>query len=54
MSCGWLLGHHWEKWKVINSGKISYKGQVKGTFIIQQRTCLICGRTQTDMEKATI
>lgn len=52
MGCFWK--HNWSKWKIIEEGdRVSdiTKGVI-GSYIIQKRYCIDCGRTEIEKEKA--
>ncbi len=46
MKLHWWTWHHWEKWKDVEWGALQSDGVKVGTYIIQERICLMCGLKQ--------
>jgi hypothetical protein len=55
-----LWFHKYDKWRVIDSGDVMTNGtrmmpleepQVKGKYIIQQRSCMTCGKSQINKQE---
>lgn len=46
--------HKWNKWQVIKKGDITFYSQVqnknivKGSWLLQQRECQLCGKIEQD------
>lgn len=53
---GTWSNHTWQEWKVTERGKIinnMTKGEI-GSFIVQERHCLLCGYTQLDRQETRL
>lgn len=52
----WQDRHDWSKWKVIERGNIQRNRDNSdvGVFLIQERVCAACGKTELDQQKVHV
>lgn len=53
--------HKWENWKVVDKGSVVHVSSmtrpldtVEGRFLIQERTCSVCGFIETNTQKFSV
>ena len=57
--CLFFWQHEWDKWDVIDQGSVMHAPTFRegeeykvGKFIVQQRSCKKCGKTQVNTQKS--